>query len=113
MKPDVSQQIFEKFLNIKFHDKRSSGSRVVPCGGKDRRTDGQTKRRRDGLIERQTNMTKLIVFFFFFFSKVLKNTNIVIIRLKISRAFPVFFTIIVSIPLFSAFISHVMTQHKK
>jgi hypothetical protein len=32
---------FEKHSNIKFHANPSSGSRV-PCGGKDRLTDGQT-----------------------------------------------------------------------
>ena len=44
------QQIFEKYSNAKFHENRSSGSRVVPCG----RTD------------RQTDMTKLIVAFCYF-----------------------------------------------
>jgi hypothetical protein len=33
-----SRQIFEKRLNIKFHQNSSCGSRVVPCG----RKDGQT-----------------------------------------------------------------------
>jgi len=42
-----SRQIFEKFSNIKFHENPSSGSRVVPCGRIDGRTD----------------MTKLIVAF--------------------------------------------------
>jgi hypothetical protein len=30
------RQIFEKYLNIKFHENPSSGSRLVPCG----RTNG-------------------------------------------------------------------------
>ena len=38
MKLDFSQQIFETFLNTKFHENLSSGSRVVPCG----QTDGET-----------------------------------------------------------------------
>jgi len=36
MKVDISRQIFEKSSNIKFHENPSSGSRVVPCGRKDR-----------------------------------------------------------------------------
>ena len=39
MKLEFSQQIFEKYLNIKFHENPSSGSRVVPCGRTDRQTD--------------------------------------------------------------------------
>ena len=38
IKFEISQQIFEKFSNIKFHENPSSGSRVVPCG----QTDGPT-----------------------------------------------------------------------
>ena len=37
---EFSQQIFEKFSNIKFHENPSSGSRVVPWA----KTDGQTWR---------------------------------------------------------------------
>ena len=47
MKLKFYRQILEKYLNNKFHENLSSGSRVVPCG----RTD------------RQTYMTKLIVAF--------------------------------------------------
>jgi hypothetical protein len=36
MKTEFSQQIFEKVSNIKFRKNPSSGSRVVPCGLKDR-----------------------------------------------------------------------------
>ena len=36
MKLEFSQQLFEKYSNIKLHENPSSGSRVVPCG----RTDG-------------------------------------------------------------------------
>ena len=32
MKLEFSQQIFEKKLNIRFHQNPSSGSRVVSCG---------------------------------------------------------------------------------
>jgi hypothetical protein len=38
MKLEFSRKIFEKRLNIKFHENPSSGSRVVSCG----RIDGQT-----------------------------------------------------------------------
>jgi len=44
---EFSRQIFEKSSNAKFHENPSSGSRVVPCGQTDGRTD----------------MTKLIVAF--------------------------------------------------
>jgi len=42
MKLEFSQQIFEKYINIKFHCNPPSGRRVVPCG----RTDGRTDTRR-------------------------------------------------------------------
>jgi hypothetical protein len=35
MKLEFSQQIFEKYSNIKFHGNLSCGSRVVPCGRTD------------------------------------------------------------------------------
>ena len=38
MKLKFSQRIFEKYSNIKFDEKLSSGSRVVPCGQKWRST---------------------------------------------------------------------------
>jgi len=38
MKLEFSQQIVEKYPNIKFHENQSSGSWVVSCG----QTDGQT-----------------------------------------------------------------------
>ena len=44
MKLEFSQQIFEKYTNIKFHENPSSESRVVPCGQTNRRTNGQTGR---------------------------------------------------------------------
>jgi hypothetical protein len=44
MKLEFSGQIFEKSSNIKFHENPSSGSRVVPCG----QTDGRTDRRDEG-----------------------------------------------------------------
>jgi hypothetical protein len=37
IKLEFSQQVFEKYSDIKFHENPSSGSGVVPCG----RTDGQ------------------------------------------------------------------------
>jgi hypothetical protein len=39
MKLEFSQQIFEKYKYIKFHENPSSGERVVQCGETDRRTD--------------------------------------------------------------------------
>jgi hypothetical protein len=36
MKLEFSQQIFEKYSNIKFHENLSSGSRVHPCGWTER-----------------------------------------------------------------------------
>ena len=56
MKLEFSRQISEKFSNTIFHENPSSGSRVVPCGRTDRRTD----------------MTKLVVAFRNF-AKVPKN----------------------------------------
>jgi len=42
IKLQFSQQIFEKYSNIKFQENASSGNRVVPCerrgGQKDRQT---------------------------------------------------------------------------
>jgi hypothetical protein len=39
MKFEFSRQIFEKYSNTKFHEYSSSGSRSVPRGRPDRRTD--------------------------------------------------------------------------
>jgi hypothetical protein len=39
MKLEFSQHIFEKYINIKFHENPPSGRRVVPWG----RMDGQTQ----------------------------------------------------------------------
>jgi len=39
MKLEFSQQIFEKYSNITFHENPSNGSSVVPCGQTDGRTD--------------------------------------------------------------------------
>jgi len=39
MKLQFSQQILEKYSNIKFYENPSSGSRVVPCGQTDGKTD--------------------------------------------------------------------------
>jgi hypothetical protein len=36
MEFEFSLQIFEKYLDIKFHVNLSTGSRVVPCGRTDR-----------------------------------------------------------------------------
>ena len=39
MKVTFSLHILAKYLNIKFHENTSSGSRVVPCRWTDRQTD--------------------------------------------------------------------------
>jgi len=44
MKLELSAQFFEKYINTKFHENPSSGSRVVLCGQMEGRTDGQTWR---------------------------------------------------------------------
>jgi hypothetical protein len=64
MKLEFSRQDFEKSSNIKFHENSSIGSRVVPCGWADGRTD----------------MTKLIVDFHNFANapKILQGTSIFI-----------------------------------
>jgi len=43
IKIEFSQQIFEKFSNIKFHENPSRRNQVVPCRQQDRRTDGHNK----------------------------------------------------------------------
>jgi hypothetical protein len=39
MKLEFSRQIFEKYLNVKFHENTSTENRVVPCGQTDGCTD--------------------------------------------------------------------------
>jgi len=39
MKLEFFGQIFEKYINVKVNDSASCGSRVFPCGQKDRLTD--------------------------------------------------------------------------
>ena len=53
MKFEISQHFLKRYLNIKFRENPSSGSRVFPCV----REDGQ--RQTDG----RTGMTKLVVTF--------------------------------------------------
>jgi len=74
MKMEFSGQIFETLSNIKFHENPSSGSRVVPYGQTDRRTDGQT------------DMTTLMVFFAILRSHLKSKALIVIKNGKRSRA---------------------------
>jgi hypothetical protein len=58
MKPGFSEQVFEEYSKIKFHENPSSGSELFHADGRtDGRTDGQTDRQTD----RPTGMTKLIV----------------------------------------------------
>ena len=42
IKLELPRQIFEKYPNIKFCENPFNGSRVVACGRRDGRTDGQT-----------------------------------------------------------------------
>ena len=51
MKLEFSRWSFEKYLNVKFRENPSSGSRVIPCSS----SEGQT--------DRQREMTKLIAAF--------------------------------------------------
>jgi hypothetical protein len=39
MELEFSRQIFEKYSNFQFHEYSCSGSRVVPCGERDGRSD--------------------------------------------------------------------------
>jgi hypothetical protein len=39
MKLEFSEQIFEKYSNIKFHENPFSGSQVITCRQMDRQTD--------------------------------------------------------------------------
>jgi len=39
IKLEFCGQLFEKYSNIKFHENPSNGSRGIPCGRTDRRTD--------------------------------------------------------------------------
>jgi len=39
MKIEFSRRLSQKYSNIKFHENPSTGSRVVPCGQADGRTD--------------------------------------------------------------------------
>jgi hypothetical protein len=43
MKLEFSRQIFEKYSNINFNEKLSSGSRIVPCGRTDMTWHDMTK----------------------------------------------------------------------
>jgi hypothetical protein len=47
MKLEFSGKILEKYSNVKFHETRSSGSRVVPCEWTERQTDRKTDRHGD------------------------------------------------------------------
>jgi len=42
MKLEISPHIFEKHLNMKFHENPSKGSRVVPGGERERRDDANS-----------------------------------------------------------------------
>jgi len=43
MKLEFSRQFFKKYINIKFNENPSSGSRVVPFGQKDRHYDANSR----------------------------------------------------------------------
>jgi len=38
MKLEISQEVFEKYTNIKFQENPTSEKRVLPCGQMDKRT---------------------------------------------------------------------------
>jgi hypothetical protein len=42
MKIEFSRQTLEKYSNIKFHEKPSTGSRVYPCGQTDRHDEANS-----------------------------------------------------------------------
>jgi len=44
MKLEISAKIFEKYLNVKFHENPSKGGRVFPCGRKDELLERRTGR---------------------------------------------------------------------
>jgi len=50
MKREISQQIFEKYSNTKFHENPFNGSRVVPCGMTDERTNRSKDRHDEATI---------------------------------------------------------------
>ena len=43
MNLEFSQQIFEKYSDIKFNENASSGSRAVPCGRTDRHDEANSR----------------------------------------------------------------------
>jgi len=43
MKLEFLRQIFDKYLNMKFHENPSSGSQVVPWGRTDRRNEANSR----------------------------------------------------------------------
>jgi hypothetical protein len=75
MKLEFSQQFFEKYSHIKFHENPSSGSRVVPHG----QTEGWREGGREGGREGRTDITKLI-FAFRKFANAPKNEGRVQLR---------------------------------
>jgi len=53
-----SLHIFEKYSNINFYENPSSGSRVVPCGRTDGRTDGPIEIKGDGHNEAASRISQ-------------------------------------------------------
>ena len=62
MKLEISRQIYEKSLNIKFYENLSRESGIVPL---------------DGWTEEQTDVTKLTVAFRNFAKSALKETKVI------------------------------------
>jgi hypothetical protein len=45
IKLEFSRDVLEKYLDTKFHKNPSRGSRVLPCGQKDRNDEGNCEKR--------------------------------------------------------------------
>jgi len=57
MKIEFSRQILGKSSSTKFHENPSSGSRVVPCGPKDRRDEANSRFSQFYYMTARTNLS--------------------------------------------------------
>ena len=58
-KLDISQNIFEKYSSIEFHENSSSGSRVIPCGETDRETKEGSRLQLTVAFQKSVNALKV------------------------------------------------------